>query len=95
MAGVVLGAMTSSRADDLEQRGAALDTYYADVQDDERGGRALQTGQIVSLAVGGAAAAAGVVLLLLDRRNAGRESRAWVAPMTARGGGGVLAGLRF
>ena len=93
--GVVMGALASDRASEMEQIGQAFDTTYRDAGDVESEGKTFQTLQVVGLAAGGAALAAGVVLLVLDRRRATRERRAWLAPAMTPGGVLVSGGVTF
>lgn len=92
---IVLGAMASSRAIDVELANDSGTSYWDDQQDLMSSGEALETGQIVTLAVGGTLVAAGVTLLLLDRLGRSAEKRAWVAPVIRQGGGMVTAGFQF
>ena len=93
--GLVMGALASDQADEMEQIGQAFDTRYADAGDVESKGKTFQALQIVGLAVGGAALASGVVLLILHRRGAGRERSAWLSPSVTPGGIVVTGGARF
>ncbi len=95
VAGVVLGAMASGKASDLEEANASGAARYRDWADDYDGGEALQTGQVAALIVGGALAATGVTLLVVDALGQRRERRAWIAPKLTPTGGGLHAGFSF
>lgn len=95
VAGAVLGGMAISKESELEQAYAGGERTLAEIQDGEATGEALQTGAIVSLAVGGAAAAAGAVLLILNATGEAETSQAWIAPAPGRSGGMVAAGFSW
>jgi tetratricopeptide (TPR) repeat protein len=101
--GVVLGALAGAKSSELEEANTA-GKEYADLQAEEDAGRALQTGQIVTLAIGGAAVVTGAVLLFLDsRRGSSTEEKETdeagddlaISPTVLPGGGGLSCRLRF
>ena len=95
VAGAVLGGLAMSKESELEQAFAEGQRTLAEIQDGEAQGEALQTGAIISLAVGGAAAAAGAILLILNSTSKPEARQAWIAPAPGRGGGMVAAGFTW
>jgi hypothetical protein len=104
--GVVLGAMASAKATELEE-GYRDGKEYGDLQETEDAGTSLQTGQIITMIAGGAALAAGAVLLYMhygrgEKAEEGETKQSdddlasiWVAPMATPGGAYLGGGLSF
>jgi tetratricopeptide (TPR) repeat protein len=94
-AGAALGAVAAGKASDLEEAAAAHQPW-ADHRASEDQGEALELGQIISLAAGGAAAATGAVLLYLGHRGEERGGqRAWIAPSATASGPMLVGTWRF
>lgn len=94
-AGVALGAVAGGKSDDLEQA-AATGQPWRDWQVIHDEGQAMELGQIVGLAVGGALTAAGAVLVYLGYRARGQtERQAWIAPVMTADGALVTGTWRF
>jgi tetratricopeptide (TPR) repeat protein len=74
VAGIVLGALASSKASELEDENAA-GTAFRQVRDDINDGETLETMSIVALIAGGTTAIVGGVLLFLHYRRGGDKER--------------------
>jgi len=94
--GALLGWQASVKAKEIDDASRSVPRVsFEDCEDTERAGKGLQTGAIISLAVGGAAAAAGAVLLILDSRGKRAERAAWLAPTVTPRGAALAGGIRF
>jgi len=98
--GSVLGGLAAAKASDLgEASRRSPPEEFAAHENLESSGQGLATGQIITLAAGGALAAAGLVWLIVHYGSSperSAESAAWdVAPALSSRGGAISATVRF
>jgi predicted metal-binding membrane protein len=92
--GIILGARAQSKAGAVEDA-YALGAYdWSAIKPFEDDGKALQTGQIITLVVGGIAATGGAVLLLLAP-SAERKTSASISPIISADTVGLAGSVRF
>ena len=97
-AGAAMGAVASSKSNEVERAHAAGNKEFSEVADAESTGKSMDTGSVIGFTVGGAALATGVVLLVLHYTSDASERpapRAWIAPAVTPSGATLGAGFSF
>jgi len=97
VAGIVLGALSSSKASDLEQawkRGEPWENW----RNIASKGETYEAAAMLTLIVGGVVAATGATLVIVDYLRQPKDSerrRVWITPAITSAGPAISAGLRF
>lgn len=96
ISGAILGSQAAKIAGELEDASDKGGEDFADHKSLEALGKALDSGQIVTLSIGGVLAVAGAVLWILDHRSQATSARrAWLVPGLAPTGAVLTGGVRF